>query len=81
MYVVQIMITSSQVKMARAALGIGVRELAERAGITANTVSRFENSGGGLATTVNAIQKALEDAGIIFIAKDEHGGAGVRLKD
>jgi transcriptional regulator with XRE-family HTH domain len=74
------MITSSQVKMARAALGIGVRELAELAGITANTVSRFENNGGGLATTVNAIQQALEGAGVVFIAKDENGGVGVRLR-
>ena len=32
-----------QVRMARAAVGWGVRELAEKAGVTANTVTRIEN--------------------------------------
>jgi transcriptional regulator with XRE-family HTH domain len=32
-----------QLRMARAALRWGVRELAERAGVTANTVTRIEN--------------------------------------
>lgn len=65
--------------MARAALGWGVRELAEKTGLTANTISRFETMGGGLASTVNAIQMALEKAGVVFIAKDAEGGVGVRL--
>ena len=32
-----------QIKMARAAVGWGVRELAKKAGVTANTVTRIEN--------------------------------------
>ena len=32
-----------QLKMARAAIGWGVRELAEKAGVTANTVTRIES--------------------------------------
>ena len=32
-----------QLRMARAAAGWGVRELAKKAGVTANTVTRIEN--------------------------------------
>ena len=38
------MITPAQVRMARAALGWGVRELSEKAGVATNTVSRFETA-------------------------------------
>ena len=59
--------------------GWGVRELAERANITPNTVSRIENGGDALASTLDRIQAALEDAGVIFIDEDEEG-PGVRLR-
>jgi transcriptional regulator with XRE-family HTH domain len=39
--------------MVRAAVGWGVRELAERANITPNTVSRIENGGDALASTLD----------------------------
>lgn len=74
------MLKSVQIKMARAALGWGVRELAEEAGVTANTVSRCETSGGGQAATLDAIQTALEKGGIIFISADDTAGPGARLK-
>jgi transcriptional regulator with XRE-family HTH domain len=67
--------------MSRAALGWGVRDLAKRAGISANTVSRFENGFGAMVETLVQIQTALEKAGIVFISADEHGGPGVRLRD
>jgi DNA-binding XRE family transcriptional regulator len=35
-----------QLRMARAAVGWGVRELAKKAGVTANTVTRIENGAG-----------------------------------
>ena len=66
--------------MARAAVGWGVRELAEKAKINPNTVSRIENGGDALASTLDRIQAALEDAGVIFIDQNEDGGPGVRLK-
>ena len=66
--------------MARAADGWGVRELAERANITPNTVSRIEKGGDALASTLDRIQAALEDAGVIFIDRNEDGGPGVRLR-
>ncbi len=73
------MITRNQVKMARAALGWGVRELAAKAGVSANTVSRYENGADSLGGTLLKIQRVLEQGGIIFI--DENGGGpGVRLR-
>jgi transcriptional regulator with XRE-family HTH domain len=68
-----------QIRMARAALGLGVRELAEKAGVTANTVTRIENGSDAKQSTIDAIRAALESAGIEFIAENG-GGAGVRLK-
>lgn len=74
------MITRSQVRMARAALGWSVRDLGKRARVSANTVSRFENGMGTNVSTLKQIQLALEEAGIIFIASDNTAGPGVRLK-
>ena len=74
------MITRSQVRMARVALGWGVRELGKRAGVAANTVSRYENGMGMTVKTLEQIQAALESEGIIFIRADDSGGPGVRLK-
>lgn len=68
-----------QIKMARAALGWGVRDLAEKAGVTANTVTRIENGADAKQSTVDAMKKAMEAAGVIFIAENG-GGAGVRLR-
>ncbi len=73
------MLTGTQVRTARAVVGWGVRELAERAKINPNTVSRIENGGDALASTLDRIQAALEDAGVIFIDEDEEG-PGVRLR-
>ncbi len=65
--------------MGRAAVGWNVRELARNAGVTPNTISRIENGGDALASTMERLQTALEDAGVIFIDADEKG-PGVRLK-
>ena len=66
--------------MARAALGWGVREVAARAGVSGNTVSRYENGADALGETLLKIQRALEHGGVIFL--DENGGGpGVRLKN
>jgi transcriptional regulator with XRE-family HTH domain len=55
-----------QLRMARAAIGWGVRELAEKAGVTANTVTRIENGADAKQSTIDALQRALEAAGIEF---------------
>jgi transcriptional regulator with XRE-family HTH domain len=66
--------------MARAALGLGVRDLAALAQVAAMTVTRFENGHSqGHPETLSAIRRALEKAGVIFV--EENGeGPGVRLK-
>ena len=65
-----------QLRMARAAIGWGVRELAEKAGVTANTVTRIENGADAKQSTIDALQRALEAAGIEFTNGDQ---PGVRL--
>ncbi len=71
--------TPEQCRMARAALGWGVRELAKRAGISFTTISRFENGAGTQSSTLAKIQVAFETAGVTFIA-DDGGGLGVIVK-
>ena len=73
------MIEREQVRMARAALGWGVRDLAAKIGVTANTVSRYENGADAFASTLLKIETAFKEAGITFL--DDNGdGSGVRLK-
>ena len=75
------MITRLQVRMARTALGWGVRDLARKAGVSPTTVTRFENGAHTRADTLGQIQDVLERAGIIFLPADEAGGPGVRLRE
>ena len=73
------MITGTQIRMARAALKIGVRDLAEMAGVAPMTISRLENGqSGGQGETLAKIERALGAAGIIFVPENG-AGAGVRL--
>lgn len=66
-------------RMARAALGWGVRDLAEKAGVTANTVTRIENGADAKRSTLDAIQASFETAGIEFIPENG-GGQGIRFR-
>ena len=75
------MLHASQVRMARAALRISVRELAALSGVADSTILRFETGKGAILTTNMArIQEALEEAGVLFLPADPYGGHGVRLK-
>jgi transcriptional regulator with XRE-family HTH domain len=65
-------ITPTQCRMARAAVALGVRDLATAAGVSTNTISRFERGETLHARTVAAVRTALESAGVEFIA--ENGG-------
>lgn len=65
--------------MARAALGLGVRDLARLAEVSPNTVARLERGEDLKPATVAAIQAALEAAGVEFIPENG-GGPGVRLR-
>ncbi|MCE7505648.1 helix-turn-helix domain-containing protein [Polynucleobacter sp. IMCC30063] len=76
------MITSSQIKAARALLGITATKLAELSGVAFTTIVRLESSEGipsGQVKTLDAVQRAIEDAGIEFIGTPEEG-AGVKWK-
>ena len=68
-----------QSRMARAALSLGVRELGEAAGVSPDTIVRFEKGETLQPRTVAAIRAALEAAGVVFIPENG-GGAGVRLR-
>jgi predicted transcriptional regulator len=65
--------------MARAALQIGVRDLATLAKVSASTVARFEAGEELKERTVDAMRASLEKAGVEFIAED-NDGPGVRLR-
>ncbi|HXW72110.1 MAG TPA: helix-turn-helix transcriptional regulator [Methylocella sp.] len=68
-----------QCRMARAALGLGVRELAAAAKVSTDTIARFERGEDLKERTIEALQRVFETAGVEFI--DENGGGpGVRLK-
>ncbi|MFN4160111.1 MAG: helix-turn-helix domain-containing protein [Gemmobacter sp.] len=65
--------------MARAATGLGVRDLAKVASVSPDTVARLERGDTIRPATIAAIRAALEAAGVIFIAENGEG-EGVRLR-
>lgn len=61
------MLTATQCKMARAALGWGMKELAEASGVSANTIDRFENGRAApIPANLKALRQAFEAAGVRF---------------
>ena len=81
------MITSQQMRAARALLGIDQKRLAELAGLSVPTIQRMEASGGqvrGVVDTLVKVVGALEGAGIELIgenATSQGAGRGVRLRE
>ncbi|CAN7264995.1 helix-turn-helix transcriptional regulator [Agrobacterium tumefaciens] len=70
-----------QCRMARIALEWGVRELAEAADVSTNTVTRFEKGDELKQRTVDAMRTAMEAMGIVFVeAGDIVDGYGVTIK-
>jgi transcriptional regulator with XRE-family HTH domain len=80
------LITSPQLRAARALLRMDQRALAEAAGLSLPTIQRMEASEGNVRGNVDSLVKlirALEDAGIELIqegATSPGGGRAVRLK-
>ena len=76
------MITADQIRAARALVRWSARVLGEMSGVSLPTIQRMESANGvptGLSKNLEAIERALEKAGVEFI--DENGGGpGVRLK-
>lgn len=79
------MITSQQLRAARALLGLDQRQLAELAGLSLPTIQRMEASEGqvrGVVDTLVKVITALERAGIELLGENAPStgvGRGVRL--
>ncbi len=80
------MITSAQLRAARALLDIDQRQLAQRCNLSLPTIQRMEASEGVIRGNVDSLMKlveALASSGIELIgegAASSAGGRGVRLK-
>ena len=80
------MLTSAQLRAARALLGLDQKALAELAGVSLPTIQRMEASIGnvrGVVDTLTKVVEALEDAGVELIgdgAASTAGGRGVRFR-
>lgn len=81
-----LMITSTQIRAARALLGIDQQTLALRSGLSVPTIQRMEASRGQVRGVVGSLVKlveALDALGVELIgegAPSAAGGRGVRLK-
>jgi len=81
------MISASQLRAARALLGIDQKQLADLAGLSVPTIQRMEASEGVIRGNVDSLMKliaALDAAGIELIAEravSRDGGRGVRLRE
>ena len=81
------MITASQMRAARALLGMDQRELAEITGLSLPTIQRMEASEGVIRGNVDSLMKLIvgfEGAGVELIAdgaSSTGGGRGVRLRE
>ncbi|MDP2297673.1 MAG: helix-turn-helix transcriptional regulator [Pseudolabrys sp.] len=73
-------LTGNHLKAARALAGLDQEQLAERSGVSINTIRNMESAGadaiGGFASTRQKVQSALEKLGIEFL---NGGQPGVRL--
>lgn len=80
------MITGSQMRAARALLGLDQKELAAIAGLSVPTIQRMEASEGtvrGVVDSLTRVVEAIERAGVELIADgaaSSGAGRGVRLK-
>jgi transcriptional regulator with XRE-family HTH domain len=77
------MVTGPQIRAARALLGWTAARLAQESGVSYSSVQRAEAAPGVPTTTASnlfRIQRALEQAGIIFIDANTTAGAGVRFR-
>ncbi|WP_348524363.1 MULTISPECIES: helix-turn-helix transcriptional regulator [unclassified Mesorhizobium] len=67
-----------QCRMARAALGLKISELASLAGVAPTTITRLEAGTPIGPRTLSSIEKTLEEGGIRFVFA-ENGDCGIML--
>jgi transcriptional regulator with XRE-family HTH domain len=71
-----------QSRAARGWLGWSQTELAKRAGVSLSTVRDFENAHRvPIANNLAAIRRAIEEAGIKLVFRDDGGAAGIEAND
>ena len=81
------MMTASQLRAARALLGVDQKMLAELSGVSVPTIQRMEASQGNVRGVVDSLTKVVEAlnlAGVELIgdgATSPGGGRGVRLRE
>ena len=74
---------AEQLRAARSMTGLTQAELADKSGVSLPTIKRLELGRGLLPVrlaTLLKLQRALESAGVEFIAAGSGGGPGLRLK-
>ena len=74
--------TPLQLKLARTALGISIRELASIADVAPSTIVRLETSGGiSQRRTIDHLRALLEKRGVMFVDAEPGSSATIRLKE
>lgn len=76
------LLTAEQLRAARGLLRWEQKDVAKASGVSVPTIKRLEAGSGPLrayASTVNALERALETAGVVLIPQNG-GGPGVRLR-
>jgi hypothetical protein len=78
------LVTTDQVRAARAMRRWDEASLAEAVGVSVETIKRLVDLDGPLTSgrhsTIQGVEKVLKDAGVVFIDADSKLGPGVRLK-
>ena len=67
-------------RMARAALRWSLKDLADKAGVNMNTISRYEAGYEILTGTMQKIENALKSEGVVFIDEDESFHPAIRIR-
>ncbi|AYD00509.1 helix-turn-helix transcriptional regulator [Neorhizobium sp. NCHU2750] len=76
------MLTTSQLRAARALIGITVDDLSGATGVSADTIRSIEASSGTAdPETAERLKRLFESRGVVFVAagQQDASGAGVRL--
>lgn len=71
--------TPAQLRMARAALKLTVREIEQQTGVNKDSISRYEAGREILSGALQRLEKLFLDAGVIFLEADDAGREGIRV--
>lgn len=75
-------VTPLQLKLARTALGISIRDLAKIADVAPSTIVRFETGAGSTQRrTIEHLRDVLEKRGVLFVDGEPGSSATIRLKE